>query len=42
MLELGGPGSCSRVQSISRVPELVPIRYGRMLVSPITFYWGLR
>jgi hypothetical protein len=29
-------------QSISRVPELVPIRYGRMLASPITFYRGLR
>src|SRR5262249_22479905 len=27
-------------QSISRVPELVPIRYGRMLVSPFTFYRG--
>jgi hypothetical protein len=22
----------------ARVPELVPIRYGRMLVSPFTFY----
>ena len=27
-------------QSESRVPELVPIRYGRMLVSPFTFYRG--
>jgi uncharacterized protein (DUF2252 family) len=27
-------------QAISRVPELVPIRYGRMLVSPFTFYRG--
>ncbi|HTY97899.1 MAG TPA: DUF2252 domain-containing protein [Solirubrobacteraceae bacterium] len=27
-------------QSRSRVPELVPIRYGRMLVSPFTFYRG--
>src|SRR6478672_6108974 len=26
--------------SASRVPELVPIRYGRMLVSPFTFYRG--
>jgi uncharacterized protein (DUF2252 family) len=26
--------------SESRVPELVPIRYGRMLVSPFTFYRG--
>src|SRR5512144_2038422 len=27
-------------QAMSRVPELVPIRYGRMLVSPFTFYRG--
>jgi len=27
-------------QSLTRVPELVPIRYGRMLVSPFTFYRG--
>ena len=27
-------------QSESRVQELVPIRYGRMLVSPFTFYRG--
>ena len=27
-------------QGVSRVPELVPIRYGRMLVSPFTFYRG--
>ena len=27
-------------QATSRVPELVPIRYGRMLVSPGTFYRG--
>jgi len=27
-------------QAQSRVPELVPIRYGRMLVSPFTFYRG--
>jgi uncharacterized protein (DUF2252 family) len=27
-------------QGRSRVPELVPIRYGRMLVSPFTFYRG--
>ena len=27
-------------QAASRVPELVPIRYGRMLVSPGTFYRG--
>ena len=27
-------------QTRSRVPELVPIRYGRMLVSPFTFFRG--
>jgi uncharacterized protein (DUF2252 family) len=27
-------------QAASRVPELVPIRYGRMMVSPGTFYRG--
>ncbi|WP_084701431.1 DUF2252 domain-containing protein [Streptacidiphilus anmyonensis] len=27
-------------QGQSRVPELVPVRYGRMLVSPFTFYRG--
>jgi len=27
-------------QSATRIPELVPIRYGRMLVSPLTFYRG--
>jgi uncharacterized protein (DUF2252 family) len=27
-------------QDESRVPELVPIRYGRMLASPFTFYRG--
>ena len=27
-------------QAESRVPSLVPIRYGRMLVSPFTFYRG--
>lgn len=27
-------------QSANRVPELIPIRYGRMLVSPFTFYRG--
>jgi len=27
-------------QTTTRVPELVPIRYGRMLVSPFTFYRG--
>jgi uncharacterized protein (DUF2252 family) len=27
-------------QAKARVPELVPIRYGRMIVSPFTFYRG--
>jgi uncharacterized protein (DUF2252 family) len=27
-------------QGLTRVPELVPIRHGRMLVSPFTFYRG--
>ena len=27
-------------QAATRVPELLPIRYGRMLVSPFTFYRG--
>jgi uncharacterized protein (DUF2252 family) len=27
-------------QAKTRVPELVPVRYGRMLVSPFTFYRG--
>ena len=27
-------------QDRNRVPELVPIRHGRMLVSPFTFYRG--
>ena len=27
-------------QAVSRVPELVPIRYGRMVASPFSFYRG--
>src|SRR5664279_1932383 len=27
-------------QAVTRLPELVPIRYGRMLVSPFTFFRG--
>jgi uncharacterized protein (DUF2252 family) len=27
-------------QAATRVPQLIPIRYGRMLVSPFTFYRG--
>jgi uncharacterized protein (DUF2252 family) len=32
--------SVLQVQASLRVPELVPLRYGRMLVSPFTFYRG--
>src|SRR5260221_14122049 len=40
-----GPGRRDPVevlqqQAASRVAELIPIRYGRMLVSPFTFYRG--
>jgi uncharacterized protein (DUF2252 family) len=34
------PVSLLERQAETRVPELVPIRYGRMLVSPFTFYRG--
>jgi uncharacterized protein (DUF2252 family) len=34
------PVDLLEVQAQTRVPELVPIRYGRMLVSPFTFYRG--
>lgn len=34
------PVSLLQRQAESRVPELVPIRYGRMLVSPFAFYRG--
>src|SRR4051794_21477150 len=27
-------------QAVSRLPELVPVRHGRMLVSPFTYYRG--
>jgi uncharacterized protein (DUF2252 family) len=36
----GDPVELLEEQAASRVPELVPIRYGRMLVSPFTFYRG--
>ena len=43
-LTIGGdrpdPVALLEQQAASRVPELVPIRYGRMLVSPFTFYRG--
>jgi uncharacterized protein (DUF2252 family) len=34
------PVAVLATQASSRLPELVPIRYGRMLVSPFTFYRG--
>jgi uncharacterized protein (DUF2252 family) len=34
------PAELLERQAATRVPELVPIRYGRMLVSPFTFYRG--
>ena len=34
------PVAILEAQASSRVPELVPLRYGRMLVSPFTFYRG--
>jgi uncharacterized protein (DUF2252 family) len=34
------PISLLEEQATSRVPELVPIRWGRMMVSPFTFYRG--
>ena len=34
------PVSLLERQATTRVPELVPIRYGRMLVSPFTFFRG--
>jgi uncharacterized protein (DUF2252 family) len=34
------PVAVLEAQAASRVPELVPVRYGRMLVSPFTFYRG--
>ena len=34
------PITLLELQAQTRVPELVPIRYGRMLVSPFTFYRG--
>ncbi len=34
------PVGILEVQDATRVPELVPIRHGRMIVSPFTFYRG--
>src|SRR5271156_4066793 len=35
-----GPIALLEDQAATRVPDLVPIRYGRMLASPFTFYRG--
>ena len=34
------PVAVLQAQSVGRIPELVPIRYGRMLTSPFAFYRG--
>ncbi len=34
------PVALLQAQAVTRLQELVPIRYGRMLVSPFTFYRG--
>jgi uncharacterized protein (DUF2252 family) len=34
------PVSLLEAQAVARVPELVPIRYGRMLTSPFAFFRG--
>ena len=34
------PVKLIKQQSADRVPELIPIRHGRMLISPFTFYRG--
>jgi uncharacterized protein (DUF2252 family) len=39
-LDRADPIELLEAQARTRVPELVPIRYGRMLVSPFTFYRG--
>ena len=40
MLDRLDPIAVLQQQATTRVQELVPIRYGRMLVSPFTFYRG--
>ncbi len=34
------PVGLLEAQAVTRMPELVPVRYGRMAVSPLTFYRG--
>src|SRR5215469_9996098 len=35
-----GPVALLEEQAASRLPDLVPVRYGRMLVSPFTYFRG--
>src|SRR6266568_1452001 len=39
-LDRSDPVALLEEQAASRVPQLVPMRYGRMLASPFTFYRG--
>src|SRR5262249_49920703 len=39
-VERGDPIAILEKQALSRSSELVPIRYGRMLASPLAFYRG--
>src|SRR5262245_49031925 len=34
------PVDLLEAQTVTRIPELIPIRYGRMLASPFAFYRG--
>ena len=36
------PITLLEAQAVGRIPELLPVRYGRMLVSPFAFYRGAR
>jgi uncharacterized protein (DUF2252 family) len=38
--DLPDPVTLLEEQAESRIPELVPVRYGRMMVSPFTYYRG--
>lgn len=40
MDELRDPVEILRAEDVDRVPELLPIRYGRMLTTPLAFYRG--
>ena len=34
------PVALHEEQNVTREPDLVPVRHGRMMVSPLTFYRG--